>query len=173
MVTKSITIGNYIIKLQLWDTAGQERFKCLIPSYIKQAQIAIAVYDITSKYIKFLGEKSFTGLKYWVSQIVENKGDNVKILVVGNKMDLENNRAIQKIEASELAKENNANYIEVSAKSGINVNSMFQDAALSFLEDTSTVPIDKGGSNILIIVELVNSKPETNYQDASIKPSCC
>ncbi len=36
------------IRMQLWDTAGQERFRCLIPSYIKQAYVSIIVYDIAS-----------------------------------------------------------------------------------------------------------------------------
>ena len=47
-LTKTIEIGKNIIRLQLWDTAGQERFKCIIPSYIKKACVAIIVYDITS-----------------------------------------------------------------------------------------------------------------------------
>lgn len=48
MVTKTIKMEDQSIRVQLWDTAGQERFKSLIPSYIKQAQVAVVVYDITS-----------------------------------------------------------------------------------------------------------------------------
>ena len=50
MISKVITVGSESIKVQIWDTAGQERFKSLIPSYIKQAQIAILVYDTTSMH---------------------------------------------------------------------------------------------------------------------------
>ena len=42
-------IEDKIIILNLWDTAGQERFKSLIPSYIKDAAVAIVVYDITNR----------------------------------------------------------------------------------------------------------------------------
>jgi Ras-related protein Rab-6A len=42
-------IEDKIIILNLWDTAGQERFKSLIPSYIKDAAVAIVIYDITSR----------------------------------------------------------------------------------------------------------------------------
>lgn len=38
------------IRLQLWDTAGQERFRTLIPSYIRDSNVAVVVYDITSEY---------------------------------------------------------------------------------------------------------------------------
>lgn len=46
---KTIAVNGQQVKLQLWDTAGQEKFRNMIPSYIKQADIAILVYDITSK----------------------------------------------------------------------------------------------------------------------------
>jgi GTPase SAR1 family protein len=43
-------VGNKTIRLQLWDTAGQERFRSLIPSYLKDCNVAIIVYDITSNH---------------------------------------------------------------------------------------------------------------------------
>ena len=46
---KFLTYSNSKIKLQIWDTAGQERFKSLIPSYLKDANCAIIVYDVTNK----------------------------------------------------------------------------------------------------------------------------
>ena len=49
-VSKTIHIDNKTIRLQLWDTAGQERFRSLIPSYIRDSNAAIIVYDITSNY---------------------------------------------------------------------------------------------------------------------------
>lgn len=44
------------IRLQLWDTAGQERFRTLIPSYIRDSNVAVVVYDITSEYQKYKTE---------------------------------------------------------------------------------------------------------------------
>ena len=47
--------GVYLqVRLQLWDTAGQERFRSLIPSYIRDASVAVVVYDITSEEMKSL-----------------------------------------------------------------------------------------------------------------------
>ena len=47
--SKSYTVGEKSVRLQLWDTAGQERFHSLVPSYIKNSQIAIIVYDICNR----------------------------------------------------------------------------------------------------------------------------
>ena len=44
---KNVSWGGKNYRLQLWDTAGQERFRSLIPSYLKDANCAIFVYDIT------------------------------------------------------------------------------------------------------------------------------
>lgn len=47
-ISKTLHLDNKTIRLQLWDTAGQERFRSLIPSYIRDSNAAIIVYDITS-----------------------------------------------------------------------------------------------------------------------------
>ena len=49
MVSKIVRAGNETVRVQVWDTAGQEKFRSLIPTYLKQADAIIAVYDITSK----------------------------------------------------------------------------------------------------------------------------
>jgi small GTP-binding protein len=48
-LVKNIVYGNKTYRLQLWDTAGQERFKSLIPSYLKDSNCALIVYDINSQ----------------------------------------------------------------------------------------------------------------------------
>lgn len=76
--------------MQLWDTAGQERFKSLIPSYIKQAYVAIMVFDVTSigsHTHSLLEKETFEGLNHWMQEVRTNKGDNALIVVAGNKID--------------------------------------------------------------------------------------
>ncbi len=69
------------IILNLWDTAGQERFKSLIPSYIKDAAVAIVVFDITSRL-------SFQSVDKWIEDAKNLRDDDVLIIIVGNKSDL-------------------------------------------------------------------------------------
>ena len=59
---------NKTVRLQLWDTAGQERFRSLIPSYIRDSQVAVVCYDITSK-------KSFASLEKWVKDVRMERGE--------------------------------------------------------------------------------------------------
>lgn len=49
-----------MVRLQLWDTAGQERFKSLIPSYLKDAHLAIVVFDLTSTFCLTLRRSYFS-----------------------------------------------------------------------------------------------------------------
>ena len=52
LISKNVSVDNRTVRLNLWDTAGQERFRCLIPGYIRDSNVAIVAYDITSKRIK-------------------------------------------------------------------------------------------------------------------------
>jgi len=86
------------IKLQLWDTAGQERFRSLIPSYIRDCTVAIIVFDVTSKHKGkrennyLLGQTSYNNLSKWIEDARAERGNEVIIVVVGNKIDLEAQR---------------------------------------------------------------------------------
>lgn len=80
-----MNLQNKTVKLQLWDTAGQERFRSLIPSYIRDSNVAVIVYDITQI-------NSFNNLTKWFDDIKATRGKEVLVVVVGNKADLESSR---------------------------------------------------------------------------------
>ena len=75
------------VRLQLWDTAGQERFRSLIPSYIRDSSVAVVVYDISSL-------KSFQNTRKWVDDVRGERGNDVIIVLVGNKTDLGDKREV-------------------------------------------------------------------------------
>ena len=97
------------IKLQIWDSAGQEKFRSLIPNYIRGASLIFLVYDITNK-------NSFDHLPDWIKFI--NNIENSLIIIVGNKIDLEDKRVILFEDGKKFAEENNFEMYEVSAKEG-------------------------------------------------------
>ncbi|KAG0441100.1 GTP-binding protein YPT6 [Dictyocoela muelleri] len=109
-ISTIINIGNKSVKLQLWDTAGQERFNSIIPTYTRNAFIAIIVFDLSNR-------NSFDNVDKWINDSVlvhsKNDGYETKLVIVGNKMDL--NRVISKEEALVKAKQFNAVYVETSA----------------------------------------------------------
>jgi Ras-related protein Rab-2A len=103
--------------LHIWDTLGQEKFKSVAPLFFRKAVGAFLVYDCTNK-------ASFDHLKSWFDDIVNNIDTRVIIMLIGNKCDLPN-REVSYNMAMDYARHNNFGFLEVSAKTGTNVNSSF------------------------------------------------
>ena len=95
--------------------------------YYRGAKAAVIVYDITD-------EDTFKGAKTWVSEI-KKKGNNCLILLVGNKVDLTNNRKVDIHMVKEYVESNSLIYIESSAKTGLNVDKIFTTIAENIPED--------------------------------------
>ncbi len=108
------------ISLKIWDTAGQERFKAVATQYIKLCDGILVVYAINDR-------KSFEKINDWLKDVEEKKNNNkVPLVLIGNKIDLENERVVSKEEGEKLAQKYNIKFFESSAKSNINVSEAFQ-----------------------------------------------
>merc|ERR1712130_407521 len=121
-LSKTMYLEDRVLRLQLWDTAGQERFRSLIPSYIRDSSVAIVVYDITNK-------TSFLNTHKWIEDVREERGDDVVIMLVGNKIDLSDHRQVTKNEGEEKSNQLGVMFMETSAKSGDNIKSLFRKVA--------------------------------------------
>ena len=119
-LNKIVNINGQEIHLVLYDTAGQEKFRSLIPMYIREAQIILLIYDITSK-------ESFESIPKWFSEILNVKNDEAIFALVGNKIDLNDNRVVSFEEGKKLANEKNIIFEEVSAKDGQNFKELFNN----------------------------------------------
>ena len=85
--SKNLFFEDKTIRLILWDTAGQERFRSLIPSYLKNADFIIIVFDITNK-------ESFLSLNKWLTDAKNNASENTIYVICGNKIDLKERRTV-------------------------------------------------------------------------------
>jgi len=121
-LSKTMYLEDRVLRLQLWDTAGQERFRSLIPSYIRDSSVAIVVYDISNK-------TSFVNTGKWIEDVREERGDDVVIMLVGNKMDLSDHRQVTRTEGEEKAQKMGVMFMETSAKSGDNIKALFRKVA--------------------------------------------
>ncbi|KAL7007248.1 GTPase Ryh1 [Cystobasidiomycetes sp. EMM_F5] len=121
-LSKTMYLEDRTVRLQLWDTAGQERFRSLIPSYIRDSSVAVVVYDITNR-------QSFINTTKWVDDVRAERGNDVIIVLVGNKTDLNDKRQVTPEEAEKKSKELNVMFIETSAKAGHNVKTLFRRIA--------------------------------------------
>nr|XP_057930497.1 ras-related protein Rab-3D-like isoform X1 [Doryrhamphus excisus] len=115
---KTIYRNDKRIKLQIWDTAGQERYRTITTAYYRGAMGFLLVYDITS-------QESFLSVQDWGTQIKTYSWDNAQVVLVGNKLDLEEDRQVPTEEAERLAKELGFQFFEASAKDNINVKQVF------------------------------------------------
>ncbi|KAL1936050.1 hypothetical protein VTP01DRAFT_184 [Rhizomucor pusillus] len=121
-LSKTMYLEDRTVRLQLWDTAGQERFRSLIPSYIRDSSVAVVVYDISSR-------TSFLNTEKWIEDVRAERGNEVIIVLVGNKTDLNDKRQVTIEEGEKKAKDYNVMFIETSAKAGHNVKTLFRRIA--------------------------------------------
>lgn len=125
--TKQITIDGNTVRLAIWDTAGQERFRTLTPSYYRDGQGAILMYDVTDR-------NTFTKLETWLNELNTycNKVDIVK-MVVGNKIDLPH-REVSTEEGLQFARRHQTLYIESSAKTADGVKCCFEELVQKIIQ---------------------------------------
>ncbi|KAL8671726.1 MAG: hypothetical protein Q9168_003771 [Polycauliona sp. 1 TL-2023] len=151
-LSKTMYLEDRTVRLQLWDTAGQERFRSLIPSYIRDSSVAVVVYDISSL-------KSFQNTRKWVDDVRGERGNDVIIVLVGNKTDLGDKREVTQQMGEEEAKRCGALFVETSAKAGANVKGLFRKIA-------QALPGMEGEGeqkeSQMIDVNINPSKPETS-----------
>jgi len=121
-LSKTMYLDDRTVRLQLWDTAGQERFRSLIPSYIRDSSVAVVVYDVTNA-------KTFEQTRKWVDDVRSERGNDVIIVLVGNKTDLSDKRQVTEQQGADEAKRNGLMFVETSAKVGHNVKVLFKRIA--------------------------------------------
>ena len=126
---KTINIGEKSIKLQLWDTAGTEKFRSITTGYYRGADAAFVVFDLSSK-------KSFNAVDEWIESYYKfkNPDSEKNVVLIGNKVDLIDNREITQEEAENYVKTNNIFYFETSAKEGKNIDECFYFIAEKLLK---------------------------------------
>jgi Ras-related protein Rab-1A len=156
---KSLLVDDYIIKLQLWDTAGQEKFKVMAKSYYKGSHASLIVYDITQK-------QTFMNVKSWAEQYMDTVSDDKPcVIILGNKCDLESDRAVKFEEGKELADKLHCIFKECSAKEGGDAfNSVFD----SIFKDCIAKAIKIKDEQKQEVFKL-SSKP----QDVKNNKGCC
>uniref|UniRef100_A0A8C4HCZ6 EF-hand domain-containing protein n=1 Tax=Dicentrarchus labrax TaxID=13489 RepID=A0A8C4HCZ6_DICLA len=111
---KTITVDNSQVALQMWDTAGQERYRSITKQFFRKADGVVVMYDITA-------EQSFTAVRQWLTSVKESAGEDIPIMLLGNKTDKEIERQVQKGVGERLSKDCQMTFYECSACSGHNV----------------------------------------------------
>ncbi|WPK24442.1 hypothetical protein PUMCH_001716 [Australozyma saopauloensis] len=123
-ISKDYTHNERTVKFEIWDTAGQERYKSLTPMYYRNALVALVCFDLG------VPEASFERAKYWIEQLLTLGPADIKIRVVGNKMDLELEEAGLLLLIEEFCRERQLAVLKTSAKRGEGVGELFDSIVL-------------------------------------------
>ena len=159
--TMNIKLENKVIKLQIWDTCGQEIYRSLISNFYRNSSLAIIVYSITDA-------SSFESIDTWLKELKSNSSPDIKVFLIGNKVDLEKQRVISTEQGKNLQGDYNLDlFIESSAKNGKNTEYIFVQAAKLLFNDYNKYKI----GNPLIGRTKTNKikKEEANKE----KKKCC
>ena len=125
-ISKDVT--DYEVNLNLWDIGGQDSFKLVRGKFYKQAIAALLIFDLTNK-------KSFDNLNEWVKEALNNVEQQIPFVLVGNKIDLTDNRAISSEEIQKKAKELKISLvIETSAVTGEGIDQAFNYLAHTIID---------------------------------------
>lgn len=122
--SKEEIIDGKKVKVKIWDTAGQEQYKSLTRNFYRNSNGVVIVFDVTSR-------KTFNTVKDWVSSIGDAADKDIKIIMVGNKIDLP--REITTEEGKSMADKFQLKYFETSAKDNIGISDSIKEIALMIL----------------------------------------
>ena len=165
-LTYNLKLNDKVIKMQIWDTCGQEIYKSLITNFYRNSSLAIVTYSIDNK-------ESFVHAENWLNDLRSQANPDVRIFLVGNKADLEDQRKISKEQGEKYKEDQNLDlFMETSAKTGYNAKNVLIEAAKILykdylnLEKKSGENKDNKNDNKLMKQQLIN-------KDKKTKKGCC
>lgn len=129
---KKITYEGIHFKFQIWDTAGQEKYAPLAQMYYRDANVALLVYDVTSR-------DSMNGLKDWQNELTQKGPKDITLVIVGNKYDLEHSQQISTEEGQHYAEEHGAIFAKTSAKLNTGVKEVFDTICAHLIKKMNLV----------------------------------
>jgi len=155
------------VRVQFWDTAGQEKYRAISSAYYKNAHGAIIVYDITSR-------ETFENVDNWINELKEHCDKNVKVVIVGNKNDLTEERQVLTVDGQKLAKKRGFYFFETSAKvdEQNTVHKAFTrviEEIITSLQNEETTATEQDLISLKSKTEIHDNNPAQNRQDKG----CC
>lgn len=94
------------------------RYRAVTSAYYRGAVGALLVYDITKR-------QTFDHIPRWLEELRAHADKNIVIMLIGNKTDLENQRAVPTEDAKEFAQKEGLFFLETSAMEATNIEEAF------------------------------------------------
>lgn len=160
--TRTVMVGNAMVKAQIWDTAGLERYRAITSAYYRGAVGALLVFDITK-------HQTYDVVERWLKELYDHAEATIIVMLVGNKTDLAQAREVPMEEAKMFAENNGLLFIETSALDSTNVEQAFE----TILRDIFNKVQQQQRSPQDNAVSLSSENPLGASQGLEEKRSCC
>ncbi|XP_071720376.1 ras-related protein RABA5c-like [Rutidosis leptorrhynchoides] len=166
--TQSMEIDGKEVKAQIWDTAGQERFRAVTSAYYRGAVGALIVYDISRS-------TTFESVTRWLDELNTHSETTVARMLVGNKLDLENIRAVSVEDGKNLAEKNGLFFMETSALDSTNVKTAFEMVIREIYNNVSRKVLNSDSYKAELSVNRVtlSNNADDGSKQGQSKYSCC
>lgn len=159
---RTIELDGKRIKLQIWDTAGQERFRTITTAYYRGAMGILLVYDVTD-------ERSFNNIRTWHANIEQHASEGVNKILIGNKSDWTDKRAVTEEQGRELANELGIKFMETSAK----INEGVEEAFFTLARDIKARLIDSQADSAVPAMSAGDGSVKVNQPQSQTTSNCC
>ena len=133
--SKTLTLEDTVVKVQVWDTAGQDKYRAITSNYYRGAHGALLVYDITRI-------DTFKRLDIWLKELREFVKSDCVMVLVGNKSDLSDMAEVKTELAVDYAKNLGIAFFETSALNASNIEQAF-DAAIKKIHSQGSINLPK------------------------------
>ncbi|XP_070586359.1 ras-related protein Rab-25 isoform X2 [Erythrolamprus reginae] len=163
--TRTILVGDALVKAQIWDTAGLERYRAITSAYYRGAVGALLVFDITK-------HQTYDVVERWLKELYDHAEATIVVMLVGNKTDLAQAREVPTDEAKMYAENNGLLFMETSALDSTNVELAFEtilrDIFNKVQKQRQKSPLD---NKVSLSTENYNTAAAA--ADGEGKKSCC
>ncbi|CAD8209624.1 unnamed protein product [Paramecium octaurelia] len=163
-INRTVRQDGNLVKCQIWDTAGQEKFRAITNAYYRGAKGVFVCYDVTK-------QGTYESTLRWMSEIKQFGDHDIVIMLVGNKIDLAEQRIVRTDEVSQFCEQNKVGYIETSALNNVNVELAFNQMVTEIYKIVSAQkPISQ---TLLGINDVYVLRKETQPEQTKQKKQCC
>ena len=165
-LTFNMKINDMVIKMQIWDTCGQEIYRSLISNFYRNSSLAVILYSIDNR-------ESFEHAENWLNDLKSQANPEVRIFLVGNKCDLEEQRQVSKEEGMKYKTDQGLDlFMETSAKTGYNARNVLIEAAkILYADYLKYIENNPQGDNVPGQVKKNTLKK--NEKEEKKKKGCC
>ena len=159
-------INNKDFIIKIIDTPSNKQFLNIIKGEYQNANYILIVFDLTNR-------ETFLSLNEWINHCRSVQNQNIDLILIGNKSDLNQDRVVSTEEAKKFASDNNIKYFEISAHNINDINNLFNDAISDLFNKFNDDYNDLASTTLIVTDKDAELNIKLNNNNRNNKKSCC